>query len=168
MSCKLPGLSYCGDKVPELQLTLASPKKKSLLGAGHLCKSHPAQWIRVQKVVKKWLCEHSLTQTLWGVLKSPGGISSGKLFCTSQPVFRFQVSSLNALPLPQPQASCSDPRKKNCPWNQTQQRSPLAPRCEQPALDTQHEHPTLSTTQVWNTGDSFSGHESGYFILSLA
>lgn len=75
----------------------------------------------MQKVGKKWLCEHNPTQALQlrGVLKSPGGISSGKLFCTSQPVFRFQVSSFSALPLSQPQAPCSHLRQKNSPWNQT-------------------------------------------------
>lgn len=84
----------------------------------------------MQKVGKKCLCEHNPIQTLQlrGVLKSPDVISSSKLFCTSQPVFRFQASSLNVLPLPQPQAPCSHWREKNSPWNQTQGRPPLAPK----------------------------------------
>lgn len=98
MTYKLPGLSYCGGKVPGLSSHL-NCSKKSLLREGDLHKIHPAQWIYVQKVGKKWLCEHNPTQTLqlWGVLKSPSGISSGKSFCTSQPVFQVSVSSLNVL-----------------------------------------------------------------------
>lgn len=136
-SIQVTRLSYSGGEVPELFSHTSHSKNKSPI---------PIQWekatcpkfilhneFQCRKRSWGWLCEHipSQIQQLQGVLKSPGGIFSGKLFCTSQPVFRFQASPSSHLPAllpPQPQAQWSQmsPGQQYSPWDQMQVRLPLA------------------------------------------